>query len=172
MLNLLFISMSLFLFVYFYLGTGKNKHVLWYSIAWVSAISGLAIGGFFENTITMPPRFLVVLIGNIIFVSFTFFQLKKVNISSNFAFGVHAIRLPVEIGLHYLFLAGLVPQIMTFQGWNFDILTGISAGLLLLFTFKNKNSLSRKGLWLWNIMGMCFLAIIYVCNFAGSWCAG
>jgi hypothetical protein len=49
---------------------------------------------------------------------------------------------------------------MTFSGWNFDILTGISAFLLLLYIVLTKRKLNSLFFLVWNIIGILFLLII------------
>ena len=61
------------------------------------------------------------------------------------------VRIPVEIGLYGLFLRQLVPQNMTFEGGNFDILSGISALAIYWFGYKTK-ALDQKWLIAWNLL--------------------
>lgn len=64
---------------------------------------------------------------------------------------LYTIRIPVEIVLFWLFLHKTIPQLMTFEGRNFDILAGISAPFIYYFGFI-KNKLSNKILLGWNIL--------------------
>ena len=66
------------------------------------------------------------------------------------------VRIPVEIGLWYLFIHHTIPEVMTFEGRNFDILAGITAPLVAYFGFTNGRL--NKGLLLgWNIIGLMLL---------------
>ncbi len=56
---------------------------------------------------------------------------------------LHAVRIPVEIVLFWLFLHKLMPQLMTIEGRNFDILSGLSAPEVYYFAFI-KNKLGTK----------------------------
>ncbi|MCZ4501165.1 MAG: hypothetical protein JWQ74_3722, partial [Marmoricola sp.] len=47
----------------------------------------------------------------------------------------HIIRLPVELTLFWLFMHKGVPELMTFEGRNFDILSGITAPVMYYFVF-------------------------------------
>jgi hypothetical protein len=69
---------------------------------------------------------------------------------------VHIIRIPVEFILYCLFMNKLIPKGMTFLGYNFDIIIGITAPLISFFFFRQKN-LSRIGLLIWNCIGLLFL---------------
>lgn len=71
----------------------------------------------------------------------------------------HVIRVPVEICLLFLFLHKAIPEAMTFEGRNFDILSGISAPLIWYFTFKARK-LNYRVLLAWNII--CALLLINV----------
>lgn len=69
------------------------------------------------------------------------------------------VRIPVEIGLYWLFIHRVVPGIMTFEGRNFDILCGLTAPLVYYFGYI-KNVLNRKILFAWNILSLLSLANI------------
>lgn len=74
---------------------------------------------------------------------------------------LHTIRIPVELVLYGLFLHQAVPQLMTFEGRNFDILAGISAPLVAWLFFDRKR-IGRKSLLAWNIIGLGLLLNIVV----------
>ena len=58
--------------------------------------------------------------------------------------------------LFYVYLDGLIPVLMTFQGYNFDIVSGITAPLVYYLVFIKK-SISNKGLLAWNFIGLALL---------------
>ncbi|MBK9635957.1 MAG: hypothetical protein IPO64_16130 [Bacteroidetes bacterium] len=51
---------------------------------------------------------------------------------------------------------------MTFKGWNFDILMGISAVFLLLYLLLTKRKLSRAFILIWNLLGLLLLVNIVI----------
>lgn len=73
---------------------------------------------------------------------------------------IHTVRMPVEFGLYLLYRHQLVPQLMTFEGRNFDILAGLSA-LLLLWLLRTRR-LHRTLLIGWNVIGLVLLMNIVV----------
>ncbi|MCB0763729.1 MAG: hypothetical protein KDB84_03420 [Flavobacteriales bacterium] len=73
---------------------------------------------------------------------------------------IHVLRVPVELVLHDAYEAGLVPQDMTYSGHNFDILSGISAVLLLVW--MRRGSPGRGVLIAWNLCCLVLLAIIVI----------
>lgn len=162
MLNIIFICSTLLALILFYLGTGKNKRVLLFSAVWLLISGVLAYSGFFENTKAMPPRFALVLIV-INIMAFYFYKITvKKDLSANLLLAIHALRLPVEIGLHQLFLLKLIPVYMTFHGWNFDIVMGISGLLLALYVYFSKKELPKTLFLIWNFAGLIFLGVIVV----------
>ncbi len=161
-INIGFIITTLLVLLFFYLGTDRNKRVLIVSISWLILISFISLTGFFQNTNTIPPRFLIVLIGNIVFIAFLYSNLKIVSLDYRYAMLVHALRIPVEITLHFLFLRKQVPEIMTFNGLNFDIIIGISALIFFILSQLFKVNLGTKTILIWNIIGLLFLMNILV----------
>lgn len=63
--------------------------------------------------------------------------------------GFQAFRLPLELVMHRAAVAGIMPNVMTFTGYNFDIVSGITALLLGLYAWRRKRPLpalwSRSG---------------------------
>ncbi|MEQ8556107.1 MAG: hypothetical protein RLQ12_13525 [Cyclobacteriaceae bacterium] len=74
---------------------------------------------------------------------------------------LHIIRVPVEIVLWWLFLEGKVPEDMTFEGVNYDILSGITAPFAALFLVGGKTKF-RIGAIIWNFIaiGLLFNVVI------------
>ena len=74
---------------------------------------------------------------------------------------MHIVRVPVELILYWLFLNKVVPQLMTFEGRNFDIAAGLTAPLVYYFGFIKK-SLSKKIIIAWNFICLALLLNIVV----------
>ncbi len=162
MLAFTFIIITLLSLLFFYLGTGSDKRVLLISLLWISLIAGLALLGFFENLSTKPPRFLVVLLGDFVFVILLLKSLKKAKINTKLLLLVHTLRLPVELGLYQLFLQKQIPKVMTFEGYNFDILMGITAILLFGYVHFSQKNIPKIFYLVWNVAGLFFLTTIVV----------
>ena len=64
---------------------------------------------------------------------------------------LNVVRIPVEIVLLWLFFYKAVPQLMTFEGRNFDIIAGITAPLIAYFGLT-KGKLSRQIILIWNFI--------------------
>ena len=69
---------------------------------------------------------------------------------------LHTIRILVELVLFWLFLHKFAPQIMTFEGRNFDIISGLTAPFIFYFGFI-KRTLPNKILLLWNFISIGLL---------------
>lgn len=70
---------------------------------------------------------------------------------------VHVVRVPVELVLWGLLQQGAIPRGMTFEGTNFDVLTGLTAPLAAVFGFRNGQP-RRWVLIPWHLMGVGLLA--------------
>lgn len=71
---------------------------------------------------------------------------------------VHIVRFPVELLLFQLASRELLPMEMTYEGWNFDIIPGITSMLLLLW--MKFGTVNKKVLLGWNILGLIFILFI------------
>jgi hypothetical protein len=68
--------------------------------------------------------------------------------------GLQAFRLPVELFLWRLSLAGLVPQRMTFEGRNFDVAVGITAPVVAWLAASGRIGRRGQGVWHLASLGM------------------
>ena len=69
--------------------------------------------------------------------------------------GCQIFRIPVEWVLFGLARAGTAPAQMTFEGWNFDVLTGVTAPLVAWLAARG--TLGRGALFAWNAAGLALL---------------
>lgn len=74
---------------------------------------------------------------------------------------VHIIRIPVELVLYGLFLNGTVPELMTFEGRNFDILAGLTAPLIGFFGV-GQSKMGKFSLLVWNFICLGLLLNIVI----------
>jgi hypothetical protein len=74
--------------------------------------------------------------------------------------GFQAFRLPLELVMHGAANAGVMPQQMTFTGWNFDIVTGASA--IVVAGLVAAGRAPRALVLAWNVLGMALLINIVV----------
>ncbi len=126
--------------------------------------SVLAMIGFYFNTEALPPRFLLVFIPSAGLVVYGLLpkQRKWIHKGRKIEWStfLHTIRVPVEVVLYHLSVNKLVPELMTFEGRNFDILMGITAPIMA-FLFA-KNLIGKRPLLVWNYIGLSFILFIFV----------
>ena len=116
-----------------------------------------AASGFFQNTSSFPPRLLFFAVGPSVLLMALAFLLARNDFVSALPIAlltaVHVIRIPVELTLSWLGEARVVPEIMTFHGTNFDIISGLTAPVALYFAMKNTPA-SRPILFGWNFLAL------------------
>jgi len=74
---------------------------------------------------------------------------------------LNVIRVPVEFVLLWLFINKAVPQLMTFEGRNFDIISGVTAPFIAYFGFV-KQKLPGRAILIWNFACLALLLNIVV----------
>lgn len=140
--------------------TNFNRSFTLFLTIWSLIIGFSAALDFFENTESLPPRFLFIIIPVTLWAIFYYRKLKNTELNTPWLLAVHVMRIPVEITLYYLFIENLIPKAMTFEGWNFDIISGITALLLLILMAKGGIEKLRKLIYFWNFFGLILLAFI------------
>jgi hypothetical protein len=148
---------------WFYLAT-KSRTFLFVAIGWTILQSLLGLSGFYQNTQTIPPRLMLFgVFPALLFIAAVFLTAKgrkfinNINLQTLTYF--HSIRLPVEIVLILLFHQGVVSVYMTFEGTNFDFISGITAPIIGYLAFRTSPE-NKKLLLLWNIV--CLLLLLNV----------
>lgn len=133
------------------------KIILFVIPFWLIVQFMLASSGFFQNTTAFPPRlFLFGLAPALGLIILSFLTARNSFVSAlplAVLTGIHVIRIPVELTLSWPSQARVVPQIMTYHGTNFDILSGITAPIALYFALR-KTSVSRYLLIGWNLAAL------------------
>ncbi|MBS9463003.1 hypothetical protein KIM67_11320 [Flagellimonas sp. 389] len=133
----------------------NNKKVVYGITIWMIIVGALGASGFYQKVGTVPPRFVLLLPPTILFVLLLFTNKKSKGFMDNLSLKwltiLHIVRIPVEIVFYYVFLAGLIPELMTFSGYNYDIISGLTAPILYYLVFVKK-IVGRKGLLIWNFV--------------------
>ncbi|TND10083.1 MAG: hypothetical protein FD123_765 [Bacteroidetes bacterium] len=165
-IDLLFITITLFLAIAFSIGVrhmfGKRRGgvLTGLLILLLGVQAFLAHQHVFDDFSSLPPRifiivvpwFLVSLI--LLFLPMTSHWVK--NLPQATLSGIQAYRIPVEFVLWGLFAEGIIPEQMTFEGRNFDIISGILGGIIGLLLWREVK-LPKFVLLLWNIIGIGLL---------------
>jgi hypothetical protein len=140
------------------LGSVPSKLLLFLLPLWILLQAVLGAGGFYSVTDSLPPRIFVFGVLPallLIVIYFVFFRLTFIDrLPLRHLTLLHIVRVPVELVLLWLYTGGLVPRIMTFEGWNFDILSGL---LAVYFAAFRGGSVKRSLLIAYNIVGIVLL---------------
>jgi len=132
---------------------------------WIIVQSVLALNHVFSSDTTFfPPKIALIGVLPVILTIIIVFLTKA---GKNFIDELpilnltylHMVRVPVEITLYLLFIYGAVPELMTFEGRNFDILAGISSPLVAYFGIT-KGKMAKGSLLAWNVV--CFFLLINI----------
>jgi hypothetical protein len=155
--------LTTFLTIYlFYRASNRSLLFLIIIAAWLIIQSVIAATGFFTVTNTLPPRFLFVIILPLAGIITIFLTAKGKFFINRFDLAtltlLHSIRIAVEMVLFWLFLNKTMPQLMTFEGRNFDLISGITALPVYYFGFIKKK-LSTKIILAWNFI--CLLILLF-----------
>ena len=150
---------------FFYRTTNRSRAALIIALLFLAVQMALGLMGFFQVTDTLPPRFVLLAPPPVLLIISLFFSAKGKHfldsLDLKFLTLLHIVRIPVELVLYWLFLHQGVPELMTFEGRNFDIFSGLTAPLVYYFGFVKKK-LSRKVILLWNFicLGLLFNIVI------------
>ncbi|GAB3341306.1 hypothetical protein GCM10027299_55430 [Larkinella ripae] len=145
----------------------KAGFFLIFLLGWLAVLGVLAQNHFFLRIDAVPPRFLIAVLPPLIGISALFltkkgrFFLDQLPIQT--LTYLHTIRIPVELVLYGLFLDQQIPELMTFEGRNFDILAGLTAPLARYWAGQNQPA-SRRKLLIWN--GIALVLLINIVSHA------
>lgn len=151
---LLVLSLALLIFS-FYRASGNNIKLIVLIIFVALAQGVLAYSGFYTDFDVFPPRFPLLVFPSFLLIIVTYLTASGKRfldqIDQAWLTFSHIIRFPVELVLYWLFLKGMVPELMTFEGHNFDILSGLSAPFLAYWAYVKKQ-VGARWLLLWNFV--------------------
>jgi hypothetical protein len=131
---------------------------------WILVTAVLGLLEVFED-FTVPPKIILATLPPFLVVlwlarsQFTVSILPGLSIMT--VYFLQFFRVIVELELHELWKAGLLPQSMTFEGRNFDIAVGLSAPIIGWLVYKSKSIPEQFALY-WNIWGVLVLTNVVV----------
>jgi hypothetical protein len=131
--------------------------------AWLLLLGILSTRGFFSDFSRVPPRLTIALLTPLpVVLFFTRSSAGKQflqGIQPQWLIYLQSFRILVEIGLWVLVRNGSLPEQMSFEGRNFDILTGLFAFPVGYYCFVKKTWPPVVAL-LYNIAGLVLLVNI------------
>jgi hypothetical protein len=130
---------------------------------WLFVIALLTYNDFFRQFDATPPRFILIVIPPILTVLIlfliptarAFFHQMPLTVLTY----IHIVRVPVEIVLWWLAINQALPMELTFEGMNYDILSGISAPFAGIF-FVGMRSKAKIAAIIWNLLTLGLLIVI------------
>lgn len=127
---------------------------------WLGAHAAVASSGILESLSLPPPAmpYLFVTMGCGVAVALSPVGRRLASLPLAWLVGLQAFRVPLEIWLHALADAGHLPVSMTWSGYNFDVLTGLSA--IVLAALHVRKPLPRGVLVAWNVIGLGLLVTV------------
>jgi hypothetical protein len=149
--------------------TGHRRRPLTYVSAvilgaWMYLQMYLAESGFYLTNDGKPRFLLAVAPALLLIVSLFIFRRTReflAAISLPALTLLSVVRIPVEFVIDQWYHAGLAPQLMTFEGRNFDILSGLTAPVIFLLAFRG-GKINRPLLIGWNVVCLLLLTNIVV----------
>ena len=130
---------------------------LWFLYVGLIAYSGVA-----RNAETRPPGVAFIVVPVLVFIVVFAFNVQSHTEESPLPIwiimGIQSFRIGVELFLHQLWIDGLVPKMLTFEGANVDILIGATAPVAAWLSTRGR--IGAKFAFGWNALGL--LALINV----------
>ena len=127
---------------------------------WLALTALLAYRGFYANFEAMPPRILAAIGPPVVaLIAFRFSHAARnfvAAVPASWLIYFQSFRVVMEFILWGLYARHLIPVQMTFEGRNFDVLSGLTAPLVGYFCFTRKGW-PRWVAVLWNYMGLALL---------------
>lgn len=140
-----------------------SRRVLILLCGWIALQTLIANSGFYTVTHTWPPRIALAIAPPLLVIAVLFLThagrafLDRLNL--RWLTLLHVVRIPVELVLYWLCVAGLVPEVMTYEGRNFDIVSGVTAPIVAVLAFRQGQP--RRGLLLaWNVV--CLVLVLNI----------
>jgi hypothetical protein len=126
-------------------------------LGWLALHAGIAESGILVGSGMPPPvmPYFVVTMLLAVVLAFSGVGRRLAALPIGMLVGLHAFRLPLEWLLHELYLTGELPVQMTWSGYNFDVVTGVSA--LLIASASLRLDIPRWVYLAWNVVGLLLL---------------
>ncbi|MGV0752065.1 hypothetical protein [Empedobacter brevis] len=154
--------------------TRKNSTIIIISlIIWLTIQAVLTLKNVYNSdTNSFPPKILLFGILPTLLAIVVLFSMKKGqqfidSLSLKKITYLNIVRLPVEIVLFWLFLNKAIPELMTFEGRNLDIIAGITAPMVAYFGLV-KEKINHKTILIWNFICLGLLINIVVNAFLSA----
>jgi len=157
--SLIFLAATVYTFCFLFAARIPRFFML-IMFGWLALTGLLAHTGYYTVTDTTPPRFLLLVAPPILFIVLLFLTRRGRSFVDGLNLRVltllHTVRVIVEVVLLLLFIYKKVPGILTFEGRNFDIISGITAPVIFYLGFVKK-TISLRIILVWNFVCLALL---------------
>ena len=131
---------------------------------WLLATGFLSVNGFFLKYDVLPSRIMFAVFPMVLLLIYTSISSKALTLAAHipqtWLIHVQTFRIVMEIILWMLAKQHIIPEIMTWDGHNFDIVVGITAPFVAYLCFTAKKWGKNVAL-IWNVIGMLFLINVF-----------
>ena len=151
----------------------KGTLILSGLIGWLIIQGVLSLNGVYKSVpVSGPPR---ILLFGILPAMLTIISVFATPAGRRFADSLplanitwlNTVRVVVELVLYWLFLNKAVPELITFEGRNFDVFSGLTAPLVA-YVGLTKHKLSRQLVLGWNLICLALLINVVVYAFLSA----
>lgn len=133
----------------------KSTIILASLVLWLVAQAVLTLNGAYNTDLNaFPPKILLLGVAPAIFTIVLLFSTRRGkrfidSLPLSSITYLNIVRIPVELVLYWLYVEHVVPKSMTFEGQNFDIISGITAPVAAWFLVSDAN---KKLILAWNFI--------------------
>lgn len=135
--------------------------------SWMLLQYAIAASDFYLLGASLPPRFALALVPPLGIVMLVVLLPNAVQwiaqLDVRSLLWVHVLRVPIEVVLHRLYQEGGVPVELTWSGRNWDVLSGLSAAMIL-WRCRGADLLHRPWFRYWNIAALLLVLNVLVCG--------
>lgn len=150
------------LFVYLQQRASKGGVVSAVAAAvWLGLWFAVASSGLLRDFDARPPRLMLVFGGTLamsLALAFSPVGRRLSELPVWLLIAVNGFRLPLELVMHEAATQGIMPVQMSFSGWNFDIVTGVTA--LVVAALEWKGRAPRPLIFAWLALAFVTLGIV------------
>jgi len=149
-----------------------RRHALYAALSiagFLTFVAALALTGLLARFDLRPPPlmlWMVSTLGSAVAVGLSPLGKRLSQLPLVALVGFQAFRLPLELVMHRAAVDGVMPSIMSYGGYNFDIVSGATA--LVLGLALARGSVPRVVIVAWNVLGSVLLAIIVTVAFLAT----
>ncbi|NOS85128.1 MAG: hypothetical protein HOP31_08295 [Ignavibacteria bacterium] len=138
---------------------------------WLITSALIAFNGTLMDFTSTPPKLMLIVLPPVLAISYLSSS-TRVNaliqeIPSSWLVYIQSFRILVEVFLWMLFARNIIPVQMTFEGLNYDVLTGLSSPLVAYYALS-QNKWPRIVAVLWNFAGLLLVTNIFLIAFLST----